>query len=292
MLESTCTTSNGSSNPGRAALKADHLQRELDVAIRLARQAGEAIMGYYQIGLPVLRKAGQEPVTAADMAADDLIAAGLRAAFPDDGLLSEESGDDLSRLEKERVWIVDPLDGTTEFIAETGEFAVQIALTIRGQPVLGVVFQPVTGLSYHAVQGSGAYQLDDGQAVRLRVSGAVEPAQMCLVASRSHYSPFIESARRVLEIASVLRVGSVGLKAALVSRGACDLYLATAVSKEWDVCAPHALLLEAGGVLTNLCGESLRYNKRDVVGCLGLVASNGLAHDRIVETLAPLRPPS
>lgn len=273
-------------------MKAGHLQRELDVAIRLARQAGEAIMGYYQTGLCVLRKAGQEPVTAADMAADDLIAAGLRAAFPDDGLLSEESEDDLSRLEKERVWIVDPLDGTTEFIAETGEFAVQIALTIRGQPVLGVVFQPVTGLLYHAVQGSGAYQVDDGQAVRLRVSGAVEPAQMCLVASRSHSSPFIESARRVLEIASVLRVGSVGLKAALVSRGACDLYLANAVSKEWDVCAPHALLLEAGGVLTNLCGESLRYNKRDVVGCRGLVASNGLVHDRIVETLAPLRPPS
>ncbi|MFC2031744.1 inositol monophosphatase family protein, partial [Chloroflexota bacterium] len=106
------------------------------------------------------------------------------------------------------------------------------------------------------------------------------------------YSAFIESARRALAIASVERVGSVGLKAALVARGACDLYLATTVSKEWDICAPHAVLLEAGGVLTNLCGEPLAYNKRDIIGCRGLVASNGLAHEQIVETLAPLRPPS
>jgi 3'(2'),5'-bisphosphate nucleotidase len=278
--------------PWGAVLKAGHLQRELEVSMRLARLAGEAIMGYYQTGLPVLHKAGQEPVTAADQIADDLIATGLRAAFPDDGLLTEESEDDLSRLDKERVWIVDPLDGTTEFIAETGEFAVQIALALHGQPILGVVFQPVTGVLYHAAQGSGSYQVDDGHVLRLYVSGAVEPAQMCLVASRSHYSPFIESARRALEIQSVQRLGSVGLKAALICRSACDLYLATTVSKEWDICAPHALLLEAGGVLTNLCGESVHYNKRDVIGCRGLIASNGLAHDRIVEALAPLRPPS
>jgi 3'(2'),5'-bisphosphate nucleotidase len=265
------------------------LQHELDVALRLAQQAGEVIMSYYQTGVSVDHKAGDEPVTAADQAADDLIAAGLRAAFPGDGLLTEESDDDLSRLDKQRVWIVDPLDGTTEFITETGEFAVQIALAMGGHPVLGVVYQPAKRRLFHAVQGQGAYQVYNSQTARLQVSTVSEPARMCLVASRSHYSAFIELARQALGIESVNRVGSIGLKVGLVARGACDLYLATTVSKEWDLCAPHALLLEAGGVLTNLCGEPLVYNKPDVIECDGLIGSNGLTHVEIVETLAPLR---
>lgn len=264
------------------------LKGELEIAVRLARQAGEAIMGCYQEDLPVDWKARNEPVTAADRIADDLISAGLRAAFPDDGLLTEESEDDPSRLDKERVWIVDPLDGTTEFISRTGEFAVQIALSVGASPVLGVVYQPVKGQLFYAVQGQGAYQVCDGEKVRLRVSSVSEPTQMCLAASRSHYSRFVEAARQSLGIGLVNRLGSVGLKVGLVARGVCDLYLATTVSKEWDICAPHALLIEAGGVLTNLCGEPLVYNKPDVAECLGLAASNGLAHDRIVDALAPL----
>ena len=246
-------------------------------------------MGYYQTGLPVKLKPGDEPVTAADQAADDLIAAGLRQAFPHDGLLTEEAEDDLSRLAKDRVWIVDPLDGTTEFITETGEFAVQIALTLRGQPVLGVVYQPAKGHLFRAVQDQGAYLEVEGQVTRLSVSTQQDPAQMCLVASRSHYSEFVDLARQALGIDTAHRVGSVGLKVGMVARAECDLYLATTISKEWDLCAPHALLLEAGGVLTNLCGEPLVYNKRNVLECTGLIASNGLIHDQIVETLAPLR---
>lgn len=263
-------------------------QHELDIALRLAHEAGEAIMGYYQTGVSVNHKAGDEPVTIADQAADDLIAAGLRAAFPDDGLLTEESDDDLSRLGKQRVWIVDPLDGTTEFITETGEFAVQIALAVGGQPMLGVVHQPAKRRLFYAAQGHGAYQIYNGQTTELRVSSEADPARMCLVASRSHYSEFVDVAREALGIESVNRVGSVGVKVGLVARSACDLYLATTVSKEWDLCAPHALLLEAGGVLTNLCGEPLVYNKPDVIECKGLIASNGLAHTQIVETLAPI----
>lgn len=266
-----------------------YLQHELDVAVHLAREAGQAIMGYYQTGSAVEHKADDEPVTIADRVADAFILAGLRAAFPDDGLLTEESDDDRSRLEKERVWIVDPLDGTTEFIAGTGDFAVQIALAVGGEPVLGVIYQPVEDRLLYAVQERGAYQVGDGQPVRLHVSTETELARMRLVASRSHYSPFIEYARQILGIESVTRVGSVGLKVGQLVQGECDLYLATKVAREWDVCAPHALLLEAGGVLTNLCGELPVYNKAKPIACAGLIASNGLAHDRIVEILAPLR---
>jgi 3'(2'),5'-bisphosphate nucleotidase len=265
------------------------LQKELDIAVRLARLAGAAIMGYYQTGTPVGFKAGEEPVTEADRAADALIGDGLRDAFPDDGLLTEESEDDLSRLKRDRVWIVDPLDGTTEFIAETGEFTVQIALAVGGQPVLGVVFQPVNGQLFYAVKGLGAFEVHNGRATVLRVSSVADPDRMCLAASRTHYTPFIEAARRVLGIGSVRRLGSVGLKVGLIACGACDLYLATTVAKEWDLCAPHALILEAGGVLTDLCGEPLVYNKPDVNACKGLIASNGLSQARIVQALAPLR---
>jgi 3'(2'), 5'-bisphosphate nucleotidase len=269
-------------------LSTSDLQHELDVAVRLSQQAGDAIMGYYQTGLAVDYKEGDEPVTDADRAADALIAAGLRAAFPGDGLLTEESADDLLRLERERVWIVDPLDGTTEFLTETGDFVVQIALTFRGQPLLGVIYQPVERRLFYAVRGRGAHQVCDGQTGRLHVSAEPDPAQMRLVASRSHYSPFIEAARQALGIREVSRLGSVGLKVGLLAEGACDLYLATNLAKEWDICAPHALLLEAGGVLTNLCGEPLIYNKADVVECRGLIGSNGRVHARIVEILAPL----
>ena len=245
-------------------------------------------MGYYQTGLAVHRKTGNEPVTVADRVADDLIARGLCAAFPHDGLLTEESDDDLSRLDRERVWIVDPLDGTTEFISGTGDFSVQIALAVQGQPVLGVVYQPTADLLYHAVRGGGAFCVANGQAQPLRVSAQTDPASMCMAASRSHYSAFVRSARRTLGIREVRRVGSVGLKVGLLARGLCDLYLATTVAKEWDLCAPHALLLEAGGVLTNLCGERPVYNQPEVAECRGLVASNGQVHDHLVELLTPL----
>lgn len=263
-------------------------EHELDTAIRLARQAGDEIMRYYQTGLAVTHKAEDEPVTAADQAADDLIVAGLRSAFPGDGLLTEESDDDLSRLERDRVWIVDPLDGTVEFVTETGDFLVQVGLAVDHYPALGVLYQPTRGWLYHAVRGHGAYRVGKNGRQRLRVSTTDQPGRMCLVASRSHYSAFVESARQALGIESVIHMGSVGLKVGLLAQGACDLYVATTIAKEWDLCAPHAVLLEAGGVMTNLCGEALTYNKADVTACRGLVASNGLAHDQIVEILAGL----
>ena len=269
-------------------LAAQDYQRELGIAIALAREAGRVILAHYHAGTPVDYKAGGEPVTNADRAADTLIVAGLRDAFPADGLLSEESEEDRSRLEKERVWIVDPLDGTKDFVARTGEFAVQIALAVDGYPVLGVIYQPVEGALFHGVKDCGAFQICNGETSRLRVSDENDPARMCLVTSRSHPSSFVEHARQVLGISTAHRLGSVGLKVGLVAKGACDLYLATAVSKEWDICAPHALLVEAGGELTNLCGEPVVYNKPDATACTGLIASNGSAHSEIVEALTLL----
>ena len=109
------------------------------------------------------------------------------------------------------------------------------------------------------------------------------------MASRAHYSPLVEAVRRRLGVRSVERVGSVGLKVGRVAEGACDLYLTTGVSKEWDVCAPHAVLQGAGGVLTDLCGRPLAYNQAGVMACQGLVGSNARLHNLVVETVAALQ---
>jgi 3'(2'),5'-bisphosphate nucleotidase len=273
-------------------LTAPDLSKELEVAVDLARRAAAAIMGYYRTDIAVDYKEGDEPVTAADRAADELIGAGLREHFPGDGLLSEESADEDTasrRLDRERVWIVDPLDGTADFVGRTDDFAVQIALTVRGRPVLGVVYQPVQDLLFHARQGQGAYRVHGGERCRVHVSAVADPASMCLVASRSHYSPFIRAAREALGIPRLRQAGGVGVKVGLLARGACDLYLSTSVCKEWDMCAPHALLLEAGGRFTDLFGGTIVYNRPGVQVCRGLVASNGQAHEEILEALAPLR---
>lgn len=265
-----------------------NLERELRTAIDLARQAGEVILEYYRVGTVVEYKRGHEPVTAADQNADLLIRTALHRAFPRDGLLTEESEDDRSRLDKERVWIVDPLDGTGDFIDETGEFVVQIGMAVGGEPWLGVVFQPVGGHLYYAARGQGAYELRDGRPHRLRVSTEDEPARMCLVASRSHYSVLVDRARLALGIPSTRLAGSVGIKVGLLARGDCDLYVGTTVCREWDTCAPHAVLLEAGGTLTGLRGETITYNKPEVGQCPGLVGSNGRAHGRVIEMLATI----
>ncbi|MEJ2209188.1 MAG: 3'(2'),5'-bisphosphate nucleotidase CysQ [Anaerolineae bacterium] len=268
---------------------ASDLSKELDVAIRLARQAAASIMDYYPTNVAVDYKAGNEPVTAADRVADEIISHGLRQHFPHDGLLSEESADDPLRLDRRRVWIVDPLDGTADFIDRTDDFAVQIALTLDGRPVLGVVYQPVQDLLFYAVQGQGAHVVHGDEHGQLHVSAVSDPGRMCLVASRSHFSTFIQAAQHALGIERVQKAGGVGVKIGLLARGACDLYLATKVCKEWDLCAPHAVLQEAGGTFTNLFGQPLTYNRAGVQECHGLAASNGQAHGRILEALAPLR---
>jgi 3'(2'), 5'-bisphosphate nucleotidase len=270
-------------------LTAPDLLTELEVATGLARQAGSAIMQYYQTEILVEYKEGDEPVTVADRTADEIIRVGLRQQFPGDGLLTEESADDLTRLDRERVWIVDPLDGTADFVEGTDTFAVQIALTVGGQPMLGVVYQPVQDLLFQARHDCGAILVENHEQIRLHVSSVSDPAQMCLVASRAHYSPFVRAAREALGIEGVRQAGSVGVKVGLLAQGTCDLYLSTNVCKEWDLCAPHALLLEAGGRFTNLFGEDLVYNQPGVQLCHGLVASNGRAHAEILQTFALLR---
>jgi 3'(2'), 5'-bisphosphate nucleotidase len=270
------------------------LRAELDLAIRLATDAGARIRALSATGLTVDRKPGNEPVTRADREANALIIDGLLAAFPDDGLLSEEAPDDGSRLNKERVWMVDPLDGTKDFIRGEDGFSTMIGLVVGDRPVLGAVYQPVGDRLYYAivpeVGGEGAFLATGGGAPRaLRVSSVTDLSRIRMVASKSHRDETIDRVRSALSISDELNVGSVGLKIGLIARGDRDLYVsASGHSRRWDACAPEAILTAAGGRLTDLKGALLDYRAREIRNTAGICASNGVLHDRVIERLAPL----
>jgi 3'(2'), 5'-bisphosphate nucleotidase len=264
------------------------LSKELDLAIALARQAGAHIRALFSAGLAVDLKADDSPVTQADREANALIIDRLKAEFPDYGLLSEEAPDDGSRLGRERVWMVDPLDGTKDFIRGRDGFAVMIGLLDGDAPVLGVVYQPVGDRLYYAQRSGGAFtQVGGGTPQRMSVSSVREPTQIRMVASKSNRTDEIDRVRVELGISDELNIGSVGLKLGLIACGARDLYVNPAGrSKLWDTCGPEAILREAGGMLTDLHGAPLAYRGGELGNLRGLIASNGILHPLVVEKLA------
>lgn len=265
---------------------ANDLQEELAFTIRIAQEAGTIVNTFYVGSSEVEYKSPDEPVTEADRSANQHIVSRIAAAFPDDGILSEESQDDLSRLGKDRVWIVDPLDGTKEFIARNGEFSIMIGLAIGGRPVMGVVHQPSSGLLYSGIVGVGATLHEEGETIPLTVSSRLNLREMVLVSSRSHRKQIVDNIRRKLRITSENVTGSVGLKVGQIARQIADIYIHPSPGcKEWDLCAPEAVLTAAGGLMTDCWGNTLIYNKRDVRAHNGLVASNGLIHDQILATV-------
>jgi len=273
--------------------KSQYYDHELRVALDLAREAGAAILEFYEGPLEIEQKSDsydREPVTQADKVANELIVNALRREFPADGILAEESVDTAHRLDKQRVWMVDPLDGTNGFIDGNGDFAVQIGLAQDGECVLGVVYQPLTGLLYHTVRGQGTWILrPDLAPVRARVSAQQDLSMMRLAASRSHRSPRMDKVVKAFKVKEEVRRGSVGIKVGLIIEQQCDLYVHLSPrTKQWDTCAPEVILSEAGGRLTDLFGQPLRYNSLEVQNLNGIIASNGVAHDQIVSTLAPL----
>jgi len=166
-------------------------QREIEVVTKLARVAGSILLTHYYSPFLVEQKVNAldelEEVTAADREANELIVGRLREEFPDDGILAEESADTERRLSKDRVWLIDPMDGTKNFIARDGDFAVQIGLAVRGESVAGVVYQPVRDVFYRAVRGGGSWIEAAGEPARqMLVSSRTEPGEMVLASSRSH----------------------------------------------------------------------------------------------------------
>jgi 3'(2'), 5'-bisphosphate nucleotidase len=271
------------------------LEKELETAIALSRQAGKAALEVYATDFTTQQKVGadnfSEPVTAADKISSKIIMSGLAAAFPEDALLSEEEVDDLEdRLASPRVWIVDPIDGTAGFVKRDGDFCVQIGLVVGGKPVLGVVYMPFHGMINYAVKGERAWGAVDGsEPSQLSVSDKSELSDMCLAMSRDHPSPKMGRIKEMFGITKVERRGSVGLKVALIATKECDLYIHPSPrTKLWDTCAPQVILEEAGGRFTDLFGNEMRYDHAELQNWNGILACNRAGHGAAVERLKSL----
>ncbi len=263
------------------------MERELEIARQLARAAGRILMEFYKSGAPVQWKGYDDPVTAADHAANEMLVSELNRHFPDDAVLSEEFPDDLSRLSKDRVWMVDPMDGTKQFIQSIGEFAVMIGLAVEGEAKLGVVYHPSLDRLYYASPGKGAFLEETWTTKRLRGSSVDDPAKMVAAMSRSHHSPVVDRICETLGVTQRIHHGSVGLKFGLIAEGRAHFYIHLGSrTNQWDTCGPEAILREAGGVITDRTGEPLKYNGPEINNEHGIVASTGVIHDRIIETIA------
>jgi 3'(2'), 5'-bisphosphate nucleotidase len=267
-------------------VQAQDLAALLPEVCRLAEAAGQAILPFYrQKSLPIQLKADASPLTEADLAAHHLILQGLQELTPGIPLLSEESSDIpyAQRQVWRHFWLVDPLDGTREFIEGSGQFTVNIALVEAGIPILGVVHAPALGLTYAAAQKLGACKRErtpscvHEQPIRT-CPYAQEPLQV--VASRSHSNPeteqFLERLRQRCGSLEVKSVGSA-LKLCLVAEGSAHLYPRFGPTMEWDTAAAQCIVEQAGGSVTDLAGDPLRYNKPDLHNPPFVAAAEGMA---------------
>jgi myo-inositol-1(or 4)-monophosphatase len=265
---------------------ANDLTRELALAKKAARAAGEILRGYWRRGgYKIGSKGHDNPVTAADLEADRAIKKLLRDPFPGYGWLSEETVDNDDRLECRRVWIVDPLDGTKEFINGIPEFAVAIALVEDGVPVLGVTYNPIKREMYWAARGVGCHL----NTRRVRVTRKRTLKRATVLASRS------ETARGEWQgFGGMLKVsptGSVAYKLAMVAAGKADATFTRSPKSEWDIASGAALVIEAGGTITDIKGREIRFNQRNVK-LEGLIADNTILHAALMKVAPkPARKP-
>ena len=256
---------------------------EIAEVVRIARGAGTILMDVYATDFSVAYKAKADPVTEADTRANAYIVGELQRAFPGDGIVAEESADQSDALRGGRCWYVDPVDGTKEFVARNGEFAVMLGLAIDGAAVLGVVYQPVTDKLYAGVVGEGATLEQHGTSRELRVSDIAEPRDLRLVVSRSHRNRAVAGVVSKLGIQAERQTGSVGLKAGLIAERQADLYLHISdKSSMWDACGPEAVLRAAGGRFTDMAGKPYHYSGTDMRNRRGILACNAAAFDAVL----------
>jgi myo-inositol-1(or 4)-monophosphatase len=264
--------------------RAREFAKELALAKKAARAAGDILRGHWHKGgYEIGSKGHDNPVTQADLEADRALKRILHEAFPEYGWLSEETADNDTRLGRRRVWIVDPLDGTKEFIKGIPEFCVAIALAEDGVPVLGVTYNPITREMYWAARGTGCHL----NTRRVRVTRTRALSRATVLASRSEtgrgeWKKFAGKLRAVA-------MGSVAWKLALVAGGKADGTFTQSPKSEWDIASGAALVLEAGGTITDIHGHVIRLNQKQVK-LEGLIADNAILHSQLTQ-LATIRKP-
>ncbi len=260
---------------------------ELDIAIKAAIEAGKAILEIYQKDYKTSTKNDNSPITDADLKSNEVIKKILSQTKH--WILSEEDKDDLRRLSQETIWIVDPLDGTSDFIDKTGEFTVMISLIKNKKPILGVIGWPTGKTLFAAQKGSGAFRFSNEEWQKISVTKISEVPKCRTVGSRHHLSDKEKSFIKKLGIEDFTSIGS-SLKVGKISSGEAEAYITTTNKmKEWDSAASYCIISEAGGKMTDMSGNDITYNNRDVYHQNGILVTNGLVHNKIVEEFKKLK---
>lgn len=250
------------------------LSKVASVCKELAIKAGQEILRVYDSDFDVEYKSDTSPLTQADLGANEIITGGLYDAFPDICVLSEESRDDKKRINERFCFIVDPLDGTKEFVNRNGEFTVNIALSDRGVPVVGVIYIPVQEMLYWAYKGGGAWLKETQERDKpIRVTDKIR--ELNFVGSKSHSG---DEEKRLLKvhsdvIGSVVSVGS-SIKGCLVADGKADVYYRYGLTCEWDTAAMHCIVEQAGGIFRQMDGSEMVYNRENTLNEKGFFAVN------------------
>ena len=252
------------------------MMNELEIGKVAAKKAGDVIRKYYKTNYEVKEKGYKNPVTTADFEADRIIKDTLMSKFPSYGWLSEETIDSQSRLSKERVWVVDPLDGTKEFIEGVPNFVVSIALVDCGIPVIGIIYNPVLNELFYAKKGNGAFL---GKK-KIYCFAETEMKNMIILNSRSETKKglWIDYENSFKELKPV---GSVAYKLGLTASGKADVFASLRPKNEWDICAGNCIINEAGGKLIDLKGNQRIYNAKKTLIEPGLIAGNYDAVDKV-----------
>ncbi len=256
------------------------MKSDLHLAKDAAIEAGKIILSFYKADYEIRNKGYHNPVTTADHAADTFLKETLTKDRPEYGWLSEETVDSPGRLSKDRVWVVDPLDGTKEFIEGVPNFVVSVALVEKGFPIVGVLYNPVTKETFTAAKDEGDYL--DGELIRCTAKEKLN--DMVILTSRSEtrrglWSPFDGT------FGELRAIGSVAYKLGLTAAGKADIFASLRPKNEWDICAGNCIINEAGGKLIDLHGNSRQYNLKKTLITPGLIAGKIDAVDKTLKVL-------
>jgi len=263
-------------------------EKELAVALEAAEAAGRLVLEHYERFVPI-PDAPSDITTETDHAAQELILQTILRHFPNDSLCAEERTPTLAGASTQgrRLWIVDPIDGTRGFAQKNGEFCIMVGFVENGAMMVGVVLEPARWVCTYASKGDGCWRVEKQkpERIRCRVTPTSELSQATLTQSRSktaRYSPVV----RQLQPAKIVETYSAGLKLAHVAAGSADVYANIYPEfHDWDICAGHILVEEAGGKVTNLAGEAIRYGTPGYKQRNGLLATNGRLHEAVLAQL-------
>lgn len=247
----------------------------LSLLKRISIEAGKAIMSIYETDFEIETKKDNSPLTLADKTANDIIVEAIKKEYSEYAILSEESKDNKSRLNNDYCFIIDPLDGTKEFIKRNGQFTVNIALTYKKNPIIGVIYVPVTKQLYFASKGEGAFleNISNGEITKLRVSNKLDT--LIWVGSKSHSS---EKEEKLIEahrdkISEIKSAGS-SLKGCMVAEGKADIYYRFGLTSEWDTAAMQCIVEESGGIFRQMDGSEMLYNRENNLNEKGFYVVN------------------